>query len=60
MVTHNANLTTYASRVITMLDGKIDTDSHDAIAKPEMTKSKRPKLKKTKKKLAIKQKRKKK
>lgn len=27
MVTHNPNLTTYASRVITMLDGKIDTDS---------------------------------
>jgi ABC-type lipoprotein export system ATPase subunit len=28
MVTHNPNLTTYASRVITMLDGKIDTDTH--------------------------------
>lgn len=27
MVTHNPNLTTYASRVITMLDGKINTDS---------------------------------
>ncbi len=27
MVTHNPNLTTYASRVITMLDGQIDTDS---------------------------------
>lgn len=27
MVTHNPDLTTYASRVITMLDGKIDTDS---------------------------------
>lgn len=27
MVTHNPALTTYASRVITMLDGKIDTDS---------------------------------
>lgn len=27
MVTHNPNLTTYASRVITMLDGKIDTDT---------------------------------
>jgi len=29
MVTHNPNLTTYASRVITMLDGKIDTDTKD-------------------------------
>lgn len=29
MVTHNPNLTTYASRVITMLDGKIDTDTND-------------------------------
>lgn len=27
MVTHNPNLTSYASRIITMLDGKIDTDS---------------------------------
>lgn len=27
MVTHNPNLTSYASRVITMLDGQIDTDS---------------------------------
>jgi putative ABC transport system ATP-binding protein len=27
MVTHNPNLTTYASRVITMLDGQIETDS---------------------------------
>jgi len=30
MVTHNPNLTTYASRVITMLDGQIDTDSKAA------------------------------
>jgi ABC-type lipoprotein export system ATPase subunit len=29
MVTHNPRLTTYASRVITMLDGQIDTDSQD-------------------------------
>jgi putative ABC transport system ATP-binding protein len=28
MVTHNPDLTTYASRVITMLDGQIDTDSN--------------------------------
>lgn len=27
MVTHNPDLTTYASRVITMLDGRIDTDT---------------------------------
>jgi len=31
MVTHNPRLTTYASRVITMLDGKIDTDTKDEI-----------------------------
>jgi len=30
MVTHNPNLTTYASRIITMLDGQIDTDSKSA------------------------------
>lgn len=41
MVTHNPNLTTYASRVITMLDGKIDTDtfrlplySREAVKRP--------------------------
>lgn len=39
MVTHNPNLTTYASRVITMLDGKIDTDTND-------TKKEEPKAKK--------------
>lgn len=27
MVTHNPRLTTYATRIITMIDGKIDTDS---------------------------------
>ena len=27
MVTHNPRLTTYASRIITMLDGQVDTDS---------------------------------
>ncbi len=59
MVTHNANLTTYASRVITMLDGKIDTDSRE-MPKPEKPKHKRPKAKKTKKKLTAKLKRKKK
>jgi putative ABC transport system ATP-binding protein len=34
MVTHNPDLTTYASRVITMLDGKIDTDSKAARSEP--------------------------
>ena len=29
MVTHNPSLTTYASRVITMLDGQIDTDTQN-------------------------------
>ena len=29
MVTHNPRLTTYASRVITMIDGTIDTDTKD-------------------------------
>lgn len=33
MVTHNPRLTTYASRVITMLDGKIDTDTDTKKAK---------------------------
>lgn len=34
MVTHNPDLTTYASRVITMIDGKIDTDSKAPRAEP--------------------------
>ena len=34
MVTHNPDLTSYASRVITMLDGKIDTDSKKDITSP--------------------------
>lgn len=34
MVTHNPDITSYASRVITMLDGKIDTDSHKAFTGP--------------------------
>ncbi len=31
MVTHNPDLTTYASRVIHMLDGKIDSDTKTPI-----------------------------
>ena len=34
MVTHNPDITSYASRVITMLDGKIDTDSTKEKAAP--------------------------
>ncbi len=34
MVTHNPDLTSYASRVITMLDGKIDTDRQQAQKAP--------------------------
>ena len=41
MVTHNPNLTTYATRVITMLDGKIDTDTA-APNIPEDKNEKRP------------------
>lgn len=65
MVTHNPDLTTYASRVITMLDGRIDTDTKDVTVKDKPVTGKRPlsatpstsrkksdakKLKKTKKK----------
>ena len=46
MVTHNPRLTTYASRVITMLDGRIDTDT--AIKKKKRTSGKQPLGKKKK------------
>ncbi len=51
MVTHNPDLTTYASRVITMLDGKIDTDTFTAPAlkKEATTAAKRPLGQKSKK-----------
>lgn len=52
MVTHNPNLTTYASRVITMLDGRIDTDTF-RLPVPSRSDAKRPlneKVKKAKKK----------
>ena len=42
MVTHNPNLTTYATRVITMLDGKIDTDTGAPIPAASGTDEKRP------------------
>jgi putative ABC transport system ATP-binding protein len=41
MVTHNPRLTTYASRVITMLDGKIDTDTRNTIRHPKARKRKK-------------------
>jgi putative ABC transport system ATP-binding protein len=41
MVTHNPRLTTYASRVITMLDGRIDTDTQ-TVKKKSKQSSKRP------------------
>jgi len=42
MVTHNPNLTTYATRVITMLDGRIDTDTKDTKVDKKDAKGKRP------------------
>jgi putative ABC transport system ATP-binding protein len=39
MVTHNPNLTTYASRVITMIDGKIESDSKTDAKKKTAKKS---------------------
>lgn len=42
MVTHNPRLTTYASRVITMLDGKIDTDTMTLTALKKPSNRKRP------------------
>lgn len=56
MVTHNPDLTTYATRVITMLDGKIASDTAE-VKKPVDSSAKRPlgstvtkRTKKTKKK----------
>lgn len=42
MVTHNPNLTSYASRVITMLDGTIASDTRTKTAKKSTTTTKRP------------------
>jgi putative ABC transport system ATP-binding protein len=47
MVTHNPRLTTYASRVITMLDGRVDTDTQVQKKKSKQD-SKRPLGKKKK------------
>ncbi|MDR1032824.1 MAG: ABC transporter ATP-binding protein [Candidatus Nomurabacteria bacterium] len=48
MVTHNANLTTYATRVINMLDGQIDTDIKTTADKdlPTANSTTKPKKKK--------------
>ena len=59
MVTHNPRLTTYSSRVITMLDGQIDTDTK-ATVEHEMKKIKRQTKTKRRKKLPFRMKRKKK
>lgn len=48
MVTHNPRLTTYASRVITMLDGKIDTDTN-VLKEESIAETKKPLGKKKKK-----------
>lgn len=52
MVTHNPRLTTYASRVITMLDGQIDTDTKTKKPRKSKQPTKRPlgKVKKPRKK----------
>ena len=60
MVTHNPNLTTYASRVITMLDGQVDTDTKDVTPKLKQTADKKPSSKKRRKKYTMKAKRNKK
>ncbi len=52
MVTHNPALTTYASRVITMLDGKIDTDTATPPPKKPKVAPKKPLGKTTKKRRA--------
>lgn len=48
MVTHNPSLTTYASRVITMLDGQIDTDTKTPPIAPASIAAKRRKKSKSK------------
>lgn len=60
MVTHNPRLTTYASRVITMLDGQIDTDTKNISIEKDIVAPKRPLNPKKHKKTSSKPKRKKK
>lgn len=59
MVTHNSRLTSYADRIIYMLDGRIDTDSKVQTKKPDLTakvplSSKRRKISTTTKKKPVK------
>ena len=59
MVTHNSRLTSYADRIIYMLDGKISTDSKTTTKKPDLTakvplSAKRRKVASAKKKVAAK------
>jgi len=49
MVTHNPRLTTYSSRVITMLDGQIDTDTKPTVEPLEQKSKGKPKTKRRKK-----------
>lgn len=42
MVTHNPDMTTYADRVITMLDGKIDTDTQTTTYQPSKVAEAKP------------------
>lgn len=49
MVTHNPNLTTYASRVIKMIDGRVESDSLTEAKKRASRKSVSKQLRKTKK-----------
>lgn len=60
MVTHNPRLTSYASRVITMIDGQIDTDAKVVIdlAEEALKNIKTPKKTQTKKRRATKRKKK--
>lgn len=53
MVTHNPRLTSYASRVITMLDGKIDTDTLMPMIEAPAVTPKRPLGAKIRKKKAV-------
>lgn len=52
MVTHNPDLTTYASRVITMFDGKIATDTKNVTIEKKADSTKRPLGKRNKRKTA--------
>lgn len=48
MVTHNPALCSYASRVITMLDGQVETDSSQKPLQPDLEETPKPKKSQTK------------